>query len=108
MSLQVFNGYINVGHIVTRKCLETGRASARSVYHGPTGRKDMFYLTSHSTHFIYDYMASDIWQRTTEIARVETRFRHYKGCFYIHHIRDKVAHAATFVVPVVEQGWNEK
>ena len=25
------------------------------------GRKDMFYLTTHSTHFIYGYMASDIW-----------------------------------------------
>ena len=23
--------------------------------------KDMFYLTTHSTHFIYGYMASDIW-----------------------------------------------
>ena len=22
---------------------------------------DMFYLTTHSTHFIYGYMASDIW-----------------------------------------------
>ena len=25
------------------------------------GRKEMFYLTTHSTHFIYVYMASDIW-----------------------------------------------
>ena len=25
------------------------------------GRKDMFYLTTHSTHFIYGYMASYIW-----------------------------------------------
>ena len=24
-------------------------------------RKEMFYLTSHSTQFIYSYMASDIW-----------------------------------------------
>ena len=24
------------------------------------GRKEMFYLTMHSTHFIYGYMASDI------------------------------------------------
>ena len=28
---------------------------------GGEGRKEMFYLTTHSTHFIYDYMASDIW-----------------------------------------------
>ena len=25
------------------------------------GRKEMFHLTTHSTHFIYGYMASDIW-----------------------------------------------
>ena len=25
------------------------------------GRKEMFYLTTHSSHFIYGYMASDIW-----------------------------------------------
>ena len=24
-------------------------------------RNDLFYLTTHSTHFIYGYMASDIW-----------------------------------------------
>ena len=27
------------------------------------GRKEMFYLTMHSTHFIYGYMASDKWLR---------------------------------------------
>ena len=36
----------------------------------------MFYLTTHSTHFIYGYMASDIWLRTILIVRKETRFRH--------------------------------
>ena len=25
------------------------------------GRKEMVYLMTHSTHFIYGYMASDIW-----------------------------------------------
>ena len=24
-------------------------------------RKELFYLTMHSTHFVYGYMASDIW-----------------------------------------------
>ena len=36
----------------------------------------MFYLMTHSTHFIYCYMASYIWQRTIPIAREETRCRH--------------------------------
>ena len=36
----------------------------------------MFYLMTHSTHFIYGYMASDIWLRTILIVREETRCRH--------------------------------
>ena len=36
----------------------------------------MFYLTTHSTHFIYGYMASDICLRTILIVRKETRCRH--------------------------------
>ena len=39
------------------------------------GRKEMFYLTTHSTHFIYGYMASDIWLRTILIVRKEIRCR---------------------------------
>ena len=39
-------------------------------------RIEMFYLTTHSTHFIYGYMASDIWLRTILIVRKETRCRH--------------------------------
>ena len=39
------------------------------------GRK-CFYLTTHLTHFIYGYMASDIWLRTILIVRKETRCRH--------------------------------
>ena len=40
------------------------------------GRKEML-----STHFIYGYMASDIWQRTIQIAREETHC-HHMGCSY--------------------------
>ena len=36
----------------------------------------MFYLTTHSTHFIYGYKASDIRLRTILIVRKETRCRH--------------------------------
>ena len=38
--------------------------------------REMFYLTTHSTHFIYGYMASDILLRTILIVRKETRCRH--------------------------------
>ena len=40
------------------------------------GRKEMFYLMMHSTHFIYSYMASDIWLKTILIVRKKTRYRH--------------------------------
>ena len=36
----------------------------------------MFYLTMHSTHFIYSYMTSDVWLRTIVIVRTETCCRH--------------------------------
>ena len=36
----------------------------------------MFYLTMHSTRFIYGYMASDIWLRTILIVRKESRCCH--------------------------------
>ena len=45
-------------------------------YRRKEGRKEMFYLTTHSTHFIYGYMVSDIWLRTILIVRKETRCRH--------------------------------
>ena len=38
--------------------------------------REMFYLMTHSTHFINGYMASDIWLRTILIVRKETRCHH--------------------------------
>ena len=38
--------------------------------------REIFYLTMHSTHFIYGYMASDIWLRTILIVRKETCCHH--------------------------------
>ena len=43
---------------------------------GEKERENFFYLTTHSTHFMYGYMASDIWLRTILIVRKETRCRH--------------------------------
>ena len=42
----------------------------------PHVRREMFYLTTHSTHFIYGYMASVTWLRAILIVRKETRCRH--------------------------------
>ena len=70
----------------------------------------MFYLTTHSTHSIYGYMASDIL-----IVRKETRCRHIgysyrltaRLFFYMHHSTDRITHTTTFVTPVVEH-WLER
>ena len=94
----------------------------------------MFYLTTHSTHFIYSYMegrkcfiqrrtqyilfygymASDIWQRSTKIVREKTRCRHIGysfrlagRVFYMHHATDRITHTTAFVTPVVEH-WLER
>ena len=45
---------IGVGHVVVRGGLMAQQVERKE------GRKEMFYLTTHSTHFIYGYMASDI------------------------------------------------
>ena len=45
--------------------------------------KEMFYLRTHSTHFIYGYMASDIWLRTILIVRKETRCCHIGYSFQL-------------------------
>ena len=41
-------------------------------HHLSVPRKEMFYLTMHSTHFNYGHMASDIWLRTVITVRKET------------------------------------
>ena len=72
----------------------------------------MFYLTTHSTHFIYGYMASDIWLRTILIVRKETRCRHIGYSYRLtarvllyapSHIQDNTS----YVTPVVEH-WLER
>ena len=55
--------------------LSMGKLTRDAILNGKRER-EMFYLTTHSTHFIYGYMASDIWLRTILIVRKETRCRH--------------------------------
>ena len=70
------------------------------------GRKEMFYLTTHSTHFIYGYMASDIWLRTILIVRKETRCRHISYSFRLaakvllyapSHRQDSTYHSLCYI-----------
>ena len=75
--------------------------------------REMFYLTMHSTHFIYGYMASDIWLRTILIVKGNPLPPHRlllsinnNGSF-ICTIPDRIAHTTAFVTPVVEH-WLER
>ena len=62
---------------VSLQCAEVSLQCAEVSLQTPVeGRKEMFYLMTHSTHFIYGYMASDIWLRTILIVRKETCCRH--------------------------------
>ena len=67
--------------------------------------REMFYLTMHSTHFIYGYMASDIWLRTILIVRKETRCRHIGYSYRLtarvllyapSHIQDNTYHSLCY------------
>ena len=70
----------------------------------------MLYLMTHSTHFVYDYLASDIWHRTIEIALEETCCCHCMGyssaasvlLYAPPHRQD----STVFVIPVMEH-WLE-
>ena len=93
------------------------------------GRKEILYLTMYSTYFLYRYMTSDIWKRTTQIAswlissyrltigiNCEEKkntawgeptattwanlFDYQQGVFYIHHPTDRIPH--TFAKPVMD------
>ena len=69
----------------------------------------MFYLTMHSTHFIYGYMASDIWLSTILMVRKEIRCRHIGYSFRLaaRVLTERIAHTMAFVTPVVEH-WLER
>ena len=54
-----------------------------NVQYNTEREREMFYLTMHSTHFIYGYMASDIWLRIILIVRKETRCHHMGYSFQL-------------------------
>ena len=69
------------GRVYRRVLVRLNKTTTRSVLSKLQLRerereREMFYLTTHSTHFIYGYMASDIWSRTILIVKKETRWRH--------------------------------
>ena len=71
--------------------------------------REMFYLTTHSTNFIYGYMASDIWLRTILIVRKEIGYFFWLMARVLLYASspDRIAHTTAFVTPVVEH-WLER
>ena len=63
-------------NVLFNDALNTFYLRLYGVRHMVKREREMFYFTTHSTHFIYGYMASDIWLRTILIVRKETRCRH--------------------------------
>ena len=74
VSIQTISSLWAVQH--HSKCQRSGRHGVTTTAQNREREREMFYLTTHSTHFIYGYMASDIWLRTILIVRKETRCRH--------------------------------
>ena len=65
VQLHVFHGCRETGDVVVcqvqlLKLLQVGHLKRKSIQ-STKQRNEMFYLTTHSTHFIYGYMALDIW-----------------------------------------------
>ena len=60
-----------------------------------------FYLTIHSTHFIYGYMASDVVkERGNPLPQYWLLFLiSSKVCFYMHHPTDRITYTTAFVTP---------
>ena len=68
-------GYLNFGFCILDLSWTKWLTHVRTSAQGERER-EMYYLTTHSTHFIYGYMVSDIWLRNILIVRKETRCRH--------------------------------
>ena len=74
----------------------------------------MFYLMTHSIHFIYGYVASDMVKDHSDSEKGNPLPPHRllllinsSGFFYMHHPTDGITHTTAFVTPVVEH-WLER
>ena len=69
---------------------------------------EIYYLTTHSTHFIYGYMASDTdSERGNPLPPHGLLSDWQHGFFYMYHPTDRIAHTTAFVTPVMEH-WLER
>ena len=69
--------------------------------------KKMFYLMTHSAHFIFGYMTSGVWQRTTSIERGETCCHNSRAYFRLAARNLLYTPPIVCVTPVVKH-WLER
>ena len=74
------------------------------------GRKEMLYLTTHSTHFIYSYIASDHLDSERGILLLplhDLLFQISSKVFYMHHPSQDYSYHG-LLHQSWSTGWNEK
>ena len=62
-------------------------------------KEDLFYLMMYSTHFVYRYVASDIWLRTTEIMRGNLLLS-------IHWLLFSISSKESFICTIPQTGYH--
>ena len=53
--------YLRTEHVLVMHAGTTKKKMKEKKKKEEERERELFYLTTHSTHFIYGYMASDIW-----------------------------------------------
>ena len=86
--------------------------TSRGALAGTRNRQEegMFYLMTHSTHFIYDYMVMEhldsergnLLQSPYRVLFPSTKGSYIYIYIYIYHFTDRIVHTTAFVKPVVE------
>ena len=111
--LPIWHHHISVQHEIPENCREMCVCVCGLTF--CEREKEMLYLTTHSTHFIYGYIASDIWLRTVLIVKKETHCRHIGYSYRLiarvilyapSHRQDNTYHG--LLHQSWSTGWNEK
>ena len=111
--LQIFWEYSTCHHETSPR-IEIYSASLQ-IYSVMEGRNEGFYLTMHSTHFIYGYMMHQTYIMVKDYSDSERAnlllphglfFLINSKVFYMHHPTGRIALNMTFVAPIMEH-WLE-
>ena len=101
----IFKKHLVFTYIYVHQCVKVHNNNCHEIGMEVTepleGKKEMFYLTTHTTHFIYSYMVKD----HSDSEKGNPLPPHRLLICTIH--TDRIAHTTAFVTPVVEH-WLER